>query len=407
MSAQDSDPFLEILQAKDPIPLVHRLRSEAPVHWVPSMDFWIVTRHDDVKRLLNDPEHATRDRSQWEHFVPFDEGTWLRWFDDNNFARRDPVAHARFRRRFINALTPRAVRRMDDQIREVVERFAAPLRDRRGEVIDLMGDFTYPIPNTVISRVTGVPAGEDENRFRDLAQGLIRGFIPFATPEEMTIAEASLSEMAGWVRAMAAERRKTLGEDLISDLLRAQEMDDTLQDDEIVMLISLLIGAGSETTNLGGVMMIQALLEHPGELKRVRDDRRLIPQAVNEAMRHSTGGGAAGLLRWAARDFELRGQKLKKGQAILLSFGGANRDPEVFEAPDRLDIQRDVRESLVFGHGAHFCLGANLAKQEMGAMLDAALDILTPGSRVRSDLQELRQRGMFTRPSNLPVEIAD
>lgn len=406
MSASASDPFLEILQARDPIPLVHKLRAEKPVHWVPSMNFWIVTRHDDVKWLLNDPEHATRDRSQSEHFVPFEEGTTLRWFDDNNFARRDPVAHARFRRRFINALTPRAVRRMDDQIREVVERFAAPLRDRRGEVVDLMGDFTYPIPNTVISRVTGVPAGDDENRFRDLAQGLIRGFIPFATPEEMTIAESSLREMADWVRAMAVERRKTLGEDLISDLLRAQEKDDTLQDDEIVMLISLLIGAGSETTNLGGAMMIQALLEHPDELKRVREDRRLIPQAVNEAMRHSTGGGAAGLLRWAACDFELRDQKLKKGQAILLSFGGANRDPEVFEDPDRLDIQRDVRESLVFGHGAHFCLGANLAKQEMAAMLDAALDILTSGSRVRSDLQEIRQRGMFSRPSNLPVEIA-
>jgi len=172
-------------------------------------------------------------------------------------------------------------------------------------------------------------------------------------------------------------------------------------------LISLLIGAGSETTNLGGAMMIQALLDHPGELKRVREDRRLVPQAVNEAMRFSTGGGAAGLLRWAACDFEMRGQKLKKGQAILLSFGGANRDPEVFEDPDRLDIQRDVRESLVFGHGAHFCLGANLAKQEMGAMLDAALDILTPGSRVRSDLQEIQQRGMFKRPSSLPVEIAD
>ncbi|MBY0401113.1 cytochrome P450 [Myxococcota bacterium] len=85
--------------------------------------------------------------------------------------------------------------------------------------------------------------------------------------------------------------------------------------------------------------------------------------------------------------------------------GGANRDPEAFPDPDRLDIGRDVRESLVFGHGAHFCLGANLAKQEMGAMLDAALDIVTPGSRLRSDLQITRRRGLFERPSNLPVEI--
>jgi cytochrome P450 len=405
MSAAAPDLFLEALQAKDPVAPIHRLRAVDPVHWVPAMDLWVLTRHDDVKWLLNDPEHATRDRSQWEHYVPREAGTWLRWFDDHNFARQDPIAHQRFRRRFIDALTPRAVRRMDAQIREVVERFAAPLRDRPGEVVDLMGDFTNPIPNTVISRVTGIPTGDDELRFRDLAQGLIRGFIPFATDEELAIAETALAEMASWVREMAAARREALGEDLISDLLRAQAQGDPIDDDEIVMLISLLIGAGSETTNLGGMMMIRSLMEHPDEMKRVREDRRLIPQAVGECMRFSTGGGAAGLLRWVAKDFEHRGRKLRKGQALLLSFGGANRDPEVFPDPDRLDLDRDVRESLVFGHGAHFCLGANLARQEMGAMLDAALDILTPGSCLRPDLQVSHRRGLFERPSNLPIEL--
>lgn len=407
MSAtNDSELFREILSTPDPTALVARLRAEEPVHWVPSMDFWLVTRHDDVKWLLNDASFATRDRSQWEHFVPREEGTWLRWFDDHNFAREDPAGHQRFRRRFINALTPRAVRRMDDQIREVVERFAAPLRARRGEVVDLMAELTNPIPNTVISRVTGVSAGEDELRFRDLAQGLIRGFIPFASDEEMAVAEESLGEMAEWVRAMAGERRNDLGEDLISDLLRAQAGGDAIEDDEIVMLISLLIGAGSETTNLGGVMVIQSLLENPGEWKRVREDRRLVPQAVAEAMRLGLGAGPSGLLRWVAKDFELRGRKLRKGQMLLLSTGAANRDPDVFPEPDALDLDRDVRESLVFGHGAHFCLGANLAKQELAAMLDAALDIVVPGSRFRKDLQEVQRRGLFDRPSSLPIELA-
>ena len=124
-------------------------------------------------------------------------------------------------------------------------------------------------------------------------------------------------------------------------------------------------------------------------------------------MRFAPGGSAAsGLLRYAGRDFELRGQKIRKGQMLLLSFACANRDPEVFTDPDRLDLDRDVRESLVFGHGAHFCLGANLAKQEMGAMLDAALDIVTPGTRIRSELREYRMVGLTRRPCNLPVEIA-
>jgi len=399
------DPFLELLAAQDPAPLVHRLRAEDPVHFVPSLGFWFVTRHDDVKRLFNDPEHATQDRGAWEHFQPQPEGTMLRWFHDNNFARQGPAAHARFRRLFNGALTPRAVRRMDAQIREVVERFAAPLRDRPGEVLDLMGDFTNPIPNAVISRVTGVPPGADEVRFRELAQELIRGFFPFAPPEATAQAEQALRQMAAWVRQMAAERRRALGEDLISDLLRAQERDETLTDDEIVLLISVLIGAGSETTNLGGLVMIQTLLAHPEQLKRVRDDRSLVPKAVNEIMRFAFGG-PAGLPRFAVRDFELRGKQIKRGQMLMLSFGGANRDPAVFDDPDTLDLERDARELLVFGNGPHYCLGANLARREMGAMLDAALDIVTPGSHVREDLQRFQPMGLFKRPLNLPVEIA-
>jgi len=398
------DPFLELLAAKDPAPLVHRLRAEDPVHFVPSLDCWFVTRHDDVKRLFNDPENATQDSAAWERFEPAPAGSMLAWMEERSFARQGPEAHARFRRLFNGALTPRAVRRMDAQIREVVERFAAPLRGRPGEVLDLMGDFTNPIPNAVISRVTGVPPGADEVRFRDLAQRLLRGFFPLAPAEAKREADGALREMADWVRAMAAERRRTLGDDLISDLIRTQERDETLDDDEIVLLISLLIGAGSETTNLGGLVMIQTLLEHPEQLKRVRDDRALVPKAVNEIMRFAFGG-PAGIMRYALRDFELRGKRIRKGQMLMLSFGGANRDPAVFESPDTLDIERDARDLLVFGNGPHYCLGANLARQEMGAMLAAALDIVTPGSRVREDLQSFQQLGLFKRPLNLPVEI--
>jgi len=152
-------------------------------------------------------------------------------------------------------------------------------------------------------------------------------------------------------------------------------------------------------------VMIQTLLGHPEQLKRVREDRALIPKAVNEIMRFAFGGPAA-LPRFALRDFTLRGQQIRKGQMLMLSFGGANRDPAVFDDPDTLDLERDARDLLVFGNGPHYCLGANLARQEMGSMLDAALDIVTPGSRVREDLQQFQEMGLFKRPLNLPVEIA-
>jgi cytochrome P450 len=136
----------------------------------------------------------------------------------------------------------------------------------------------------------------------------------------------------------------------------------------------------------------------------VRDDRSLVPKAVNEIMRFAFGG-PAGLPRFAVRDFELRGQKIRKGQMLMLSFGGANRDPAVFDDPDTLDIERDARDLLVFGNGPHYCLGANLARQEMGCMIEAMLDFLPPGSRWRKDQMEFQTTGLFRRPVTLPIEL--
>lgn len=399
------DPFLQLVYAKNPAPILHQLRQEDPIHFVEPLGFWFVTRHDDVKRLFNDPENATQQRAAWEHHVPAPDGSMLRWLEDNSLLSRGPTEHMRFRRLFRGALTPRAVRRMDAQIRDVVERFAAPLRNREGDVIDLLGDFTSPIPNTVISRIMGVESGDDEVHFREVAQEMIRGFFPFAPPEARERAEAAMQELVPFVRAIVSERRRALGEDLISDILHAQEEGERIADDEIVMIVSALIGAGSETTSNGGVAIIRTLMDHPDQLERVRRDRALVPSAVEEVMRFAFGG-AAGMQRFAVRDFELRGRRIRKGQMLLLALGGANRDPAVFDRPDEIVLERDNRESVVFGHGPHFCLGANLARQEMGAMLDAALDILTPGSRVREDLQEFTPLGFFQRPLNMPVEIA-
>jgi hypothetical protein len=407
--APAKDPFVELVEVAqaggDPAPLLHRLRAQDPVHFVAPLGFWFVTRHDDVKRLFNDPENVSQNRRFWQHYAPAPAGTLVHWLQEESLMSQGDEGHARFRRLFLGALTPRAVRRMDAQIREVVERFAAPLRNRPGEVVDLLGDFTNPIPNTVISRIFGVEPGADEVRFRDLAQEMIRAFFPFAPPEALERAESALQEMAPWIRRMVAERRGALREDLVSDLLRTQDADGSITDDEIVMIVSVLIGAGSETTNLGGMILIRTLLEHPEQLKRVRDDRSLIPKAVNEIMRFAFGG-PAGMMRYAVRDFSLRGQSIRKGQMLMLALGGANRDPAVFPNPDVLDLERDNRELLVFGNGPHYCLGANLARQEMGCMLDAALDIVTPGSRVREDLQQFVPMGIFQRPLNLPVEIA-
>ena len=139
-----ASPFLDPRFMDDPYPALAKLRAEDPVHWVP-LGFWLVLRHDDVKRLFNDPEYATPDRRVWQHFVPRPAGTFMRWVEDNGFFSLPPAEHARLRKLFSAALTPRAVKRYEAQVRETVERFAAPLREASG-VIDLMETFCQPDP---------------------------------------------------------------------------------------------------------------------------------------------------------------------------------------------------------------------------------------------------------------------
>lgn len=399
-----SDPFFEMLAADEPSALLHALRAADPVHYVEPLGFWLVMRHDDVKRLYNDPENVCHDKRVWEHHVPNTEGTMLRWAEDHGMFALGRDDHARVRRLVSAAFTPRAVQRMEGQIREVVERTAAPLRGRHGEVIDLLGEFTNIVPNTVISRITGVPPGDDEVRFRRIAQSTIAGFMPFMPPDQRAEAERSFQELANWVRELVRKRGAHPEDDLVSDLVHAQDADDALTEDDIVLLLAGLIGAGSETTSQGGASIVRMLLAEPRAMERLRGDRALIRSAIDEIIRF-TFSAPGGTVRFALRDFELRGKQIRRGQMLMLSLGGANRDPAVFENPDTLDLDRPVRDLPTFGNGPHYCLGANLARQEMACMLDALLDVVPPESRLREDRLEFLDLGLFRRAINLPVEI--
>jgi len=398
-----SSPVLGEGYAENPFPIIAQLRNEDPVHFVPGLNFWLVTRYDDVRRLFTDP-NTTNDPRAYEFYVAPPEGSFMRWASDNGLFSLPPEEHARVRRLVSAAFTPRAIARMDAQVAEVVEQFAAPLRGRT-DVVDMMAEYTDPIPNTVIGRVTGVPAKPgDEVRFRQLAQATIRGFFSFADPEAKERGGQAFLELADWVRAVAEERRRAPREDMITDLVRARDRGDAMSDDEIIILVAGLLGAGSETTAVGGLVSMLALLEHPETLERLRADRGLIPGAVNEILRYSFGGGA-GLPRYAVRDFELRGKQIRKGQMLMLSFTGAHRDPSVFPDPDRFDIDRDNSDLTIFGHGPHYCLGVHLAQAEMRCMVNAALDFFPPNAKLRQDLIRWQRFMFIRRPEIFPVDF--
>jgi cytochrome P450 len=388
---------------KDPWPILHRLRDEDPVHYLTDMDAWLITRYDDIKSLFSD-DRVTGDPRIWQHYVVPDEGTLTRWVDDLGLMALKGKAHARQRKLLASGFTPRGIERMQVQIDAVVKRYADALQGRTG-VIDIMKNFTTPIPNAVISAITGVAAsGVSDAQFSRRAQEVIQGFFGFVGEDVKKRSEESYIELSSWVREAVRLRREEPRDDLISDLVQARVGAFRFSDEDIVAQVSALVAAGSETTATGGVISVMTLLDHPEEFERIKKDRSLIPQAVNEILRYAFGG-IFGTRRFVAEDFELHGRKLRKGQMLVLSLGGANHDATRFPDPERFDLDRNPQDLLTFGSGPHFCLGANLARGELVSMIDAAADFLPAGAKVVSEQIEMQSLGIFDRIMTCPVDF--
>jgi len=384
-------PLLSDEYSDRPQDLLARLRRDDPVHFIPEVGAWMATRYDDVRGLFSDPR-VSNDRRAYEGYKP-----------KVGLFYESPEQHMRMRKLVSSALTPRAVKRMEQQVRDVVEEFAAPLRGRGG-VVDLVGEFTGVVPSTVICRVTGVPPkGDDEQRFNQLARDVISGINPLIGEEGQKRAENGIVEMCDYIRSLTVLRRKQPQDDLISDLVLAHEEGDTMSNDEIVLMIAGMVSAGVETTAIGATMGLRSLFRNPDQMDLLRSDRSLLPNAISEMLRYDFGPG--GPPRYALEDFELRGKEIKKGQLIMLSFMGAHRDPDVFEDPDRFDIQRDTKDLTIFGHGSHYCLGANLARTELRCMFDSLLDFIPSDAGLREDLIEESGFGSFKRVETLPVDF--
>ena len=396
------DPLFSDAFQTAPESVLERLRREDPVHLIPGIDAWLVTRYDDVRCLFTDP-NVTNDPRAFQHYQPAPEGSYMRWLSENSLFSASPEQHARQRKLVSAALTPRAVKRMEEQVQQVVEQFAEPLRGRKG-VVDLIAEYTGPIPSTVISRITGVPPkGDDEVRFRQIARDVIAGISPLLDEDMRRTVESAITELCDYVRGLAEERRREPRDDLVSDLVLAHDQDDRMTNEEIILMVAGLVAAGTETTSIGGTLGLRTLLRNPEQMELLRSDRSLLPNAVNELLRYDFGSG--GLPRYALNDFELRGKKVKKGQLLLLSFNGAHRDPEVFPDPDRFDVRRETKDLTIFGHGPHFCLGANLARTELRCMMDRALDFLPPGAKLLEDRIERSRMLFFSRIETLPVDF--
>jgi cytochrome P450 len=397
------DPFTDGA-IENPYPQYAAFRTDDPVHWSDKLKSWILFRHDDVSAAFRDDARLSSDRSKTAR-AKRAEGeqalTGLRT------VATDPPEHTPVRGMLTASLNPR-VRAIGSRVEELIatllERLAGAVErvveraELSGEV-DLIGEFAYPLPLNVIAELLDIPDRE-RAQFQEWSRAIARGMDRFYSGPE---ASAGLREIGAYFHQLVQERRGTSGDDLVRALLRADYHGDTLSDLEVVAMCTGLVFGGHETTvNLIGNGML-ALLREPAEVARLRADPSLISTAVEELLRFDSP--AQFISRIVATDFALGGKSLKAGDSVLLGIGAANRDAEVFPAPDRLVLARAPNPHLAFGLGTHFCPGAQLSRIEARAAIPALLARF-PALRLGDTAPVRRRTAILRGLEHLPVRVS-
>jgi cytochrome P450 len=366
-----------------------RMREQDPVLCQPGLDgetpIWWVTRYEDAEAVLLDDERFVRDpRLALPPELLPDALPEYFAFIDSNMLNRDGDDHRRLRRLVSQAFTPRMIERLRPRIQQIADALLDPVL-AAGEM-ELVSEFAFPLPITVIAELLGVPVA-DRERFREWSGAMVS---PALAAAEMERSDALLGAFVEYLLALFAERRQTPGEDLVSALVAVEDGGDTLSEEELCSMVALLIVAGHETTvSLIGNATL-ALLTHPEQREALERDPALLPRAVEELIRYD-GPVERTLNRWAAVDVELGGRTIRRGETVIVILGAADRDADRFDAPDRLDLAAGRERHLGFGRGSHFCLGAPLARLEAEIALGTLLRRL-PGLRLAVPQGELRRR---------------
>jgi cytochrome P450 len=351
----------------DPYPFYARLREEDPVHWAAEpQGRWVLTRYADVTAALRDPRLVKAGAKPLLNDVPaavLPELAPLQHTVELQIDSINPPLHTTLRRLVNAGFTPELVAARHDQVQQVIDGLLDALVPR-GQ-IDLIGDFTAPLPAMIILEVFGVPleAREHVKAWSDDYAALM-GHGPLdADPAEVARrAQASTLAFTEYLRGVVADHRQHPRGDLLDALIAAEDKDDALTAEALLANLRLLLIAGNETTtNLIGNGML-ALLRQPEQLARLRADPTLIPTAVEELLRYDSP--VQMVFRWAGEDFTLGGKAIQQGQMVVMVTGAANRDPAQFPEPDRLDVARHPNEHHAFGFGIHYCVGALLARLE-------------------------------------------
>ncbi len=355
----------------NPYPFYARLRRESPVHKVilpGRQTAWLVTRYDDVLGVLKD-DRFVKDRTNTSTPGQAVRSPWVPAFAEpltRNMLDVDEPDHTRLRALVNRVFTPRRVEQIRDRIQSLTEDLVAAVRGR--EQFDLVREIAQPIPTTIIAEMLGVPV-EDRHRFGRWSRRIVAADSSAAA---MLLALPSFWFFLRYIRRLVRAQQGEARDDMLGALVQAEADGDRLNEDELLAMVFLLLVAGHETTvNLIGNGVL-ALLDHPEQMEMLRSDPSLIKSAIEELLRYGSPLKTA-TERYAREDVTVAGVTIPRGSLVFAVIASANRDERQFEDPDTLDITREPNRHLSFGMGAHFCLGASLARMEGQIVINTLL----------------------------------
>lgn len=404
MSPIEYNPLAPHIRA-NPYPTYSELRRDAPVYRVPGMELLAVSRHANVAAILRDPGSFS---SSAMHDLMMRAGSAGSEEEDgdgdvNSLLGADPPAHTRMRKIVNRGFTRSRIAKLEGQIQEIAGDLVDRLIER--ERFDAVADFAVTIPVKVIARVLGIDESREAD-FKRWSDALLMGASAAMTDEEAAYCGRCHDELRSYLDEVAEQRRRDPGDDLISALVRAEDGEGRLTEDEIGTFTTLLLIAGNETTTHLIANATLALLEYPEQRELLRSQPELVDSLVEEALRYDTPIQV--VLRTTTCEVEIAGERIPAGTVIAPLIGSANRDEAVFEAAERFDIRRNAQEHLAFGLGTHFCLGAPLARLEariaLGTLFGRLPDLQFAGDSI-SDLP--RVSSLLVRgPLQLPIQCA-
>jgi cytochrome P450 family 142 subfamily A polypeptide 1 len=352
------------------------LRENDPVHWDAKNAIWAVSKHADVVYA-----------SKHHEIFCSGEGTRPNMPTKLSIVDMDEPRHGQLRNLINRGFKPRRVADIEARFREFTVETMEKIQ-RQGHC-DFVKDIAVPMPIEVIADLIGIPK-TDRDKLHHWSDTMIASDGNYDDIEQMSKAANAFAEYVAYIEDTIEERRKNPTEDLVSVLVTAKDSGVLGQDstvnaskmpsdhatemakDELTMFLVTLLIAGNETTRNALTGGMSQLIENPGEMRKLLDNRALIPKAVEEIVRHVSP--VLNFARTATQDTELRGRKIKQGEKILLMYPSANRDADVFADPDAFKVDRDPNPHVAFGIGNHFCLGANLARMEIRVMLEEILN---------------------------------